>query len=214
MGKKKTKAKPQISAEEVAIRNEGKRLGIQNWHNKNIAGLKQEVLNAKAMEQRDRENPTETEETKTEEKPAEESKPAEKPAEEETKETEESTEDDSGIGEDEIIVSRDELAELKVKAKAHDDAEKEKENAKEEEKPEKVDSAPKAKNNEFEQSVKSEQEKGNKGFKEAAKEEALYPYPNQKGDRIGLWRRTRTDVDIKPYLKDTSYEFVRWADQQ
>ena len=57
----------------------------------------------------------------------------------------------------------------------------------------------------------NQEAEGNKGFIEAAKEEQLYPFPNKKGDRIGLYRRVNKEVYIRPGEKDSSFEFVRWA---
>lgn len=119
---------------EAEIRQEAKRLGIGNWHNKKIATLKQEVLEAKAAEKSGESSPKDTKESE--------------------------------------------------------------QNAKE-----------------FEKTVKEQEELGNRGFIEAAKEESLYPYPNPKGDRIGLWRRVDHETFFKPYHPDSSFEFVRWADE-
>ena len=64
------------------------------------------------------------------------------------------------------------------------------------------------------QLMKEEEIEGNKGFIEAAKEEKMYPFANKKGDRIGLYKKTSTEYDIAPGQKDSSYEFVRWSDEE
>jgi hypothetical protein len=112
--------------------------------------------------------------------------------EEELEEVNETPPVGTGIGTDELEKLREENKQLKKNvAKKHDTMAKS-----------------------FEKSVEAEQTEGNKGFIEAAKEESLYAFPNEKGDRIGLWRRTTTETDIKPYQKDSSYAFVRWSDEK
>jgi len=76
----------------------------------------------------------------------------------------------------------------------------------------KAETAAKSAAREYEDAVVDEEKEGNEGFVEAAKEEGFYPFVTKNGSRIGLYRRVNFEYDIAPGLKDSSYQFVKWAD--
>lgn len=172
MGNKKpAKAKPTMSPEETAIREQAKQLKIDHWWNKPIGELKQLVLDKRA----ELDNPVET-------------------TTEEDTNTSSDTNDDSelaGAGEEKTYTQTEVEAMMKAQKGKNEKVAKT-----------------------FNENVKDAETEGNKGFKEAAKEENLYPFANAKGDRIGMYRKINKEIEIKPGKPDSSYIFVRWSDEK
>ena len=157
--------------DENSIREEAKTLKISNWHNKKIATLKQEVLDARVANEHGGKAPGTPVATEALAVPAPTEAPTPTPARVE-----------QGASTPAPVAPVAPVQPMQPKTEA--------------------------------QIIKEEEIEGNKGFIEAAKEEQMYPFANKKGDRIGLYKKTSTEYDIAPGQKDSSYEFVRWSDEE